>query len=330
MAMLAGQQAESMTSKGTLEWLLEESQPAIRYRTLTELSGKSEGDPEVRAARERVVKTGWAADILAKQNRDGTWGPEESLYRPKYLSTNWMLLILADLGATKDDPRIAKACERWIDAFAKPDGGFGIDGMRSHLCTAGNMARALVQFGYADHPKVRSAFGWLAENRDKKGGWSCFGSGRNLDSWEGMSAFAVYPKEKWTEGMKQAVELGAEFFLERELHIQGSHYEPWYRFHYPVHYYYDLLVGLEFMTALGYADDKRLGHAMAHLKKRRRSDGRWNLDAVHPDLESKMKEWYDKNPKRRPTPFALEKINEPSKLITLRAMQVLNRLEGTT
>jgi len=319
-----------MTSKGTLEWLLEESQPAVRYLALTQLLGEPKDEAEVQKAKKRIPEEGWAADILREQRPSGMWVGDENLYRPKYLSTNWMLLLLADLGLTKEDPRIAKACEGWLEGFAKADGGFAPEGMsKSHLCTTGNTARALVRFGYVDHPKVRSAFEWLVENRDKKGGWSCFGSGRNLDSWEGMSAFAVYPTAKWTEGMKQAVELGAELYLERELHKQGSHYEPWYRFHYPVHYYYDLLVGLDFMTALGYGDDPRLGHAIAHLEKKRRSDGRWNLDAVHPDLEGRMAEWYDKNPKRRPTPFALENVNEPSKLITIRSMLVLDRLSKT-
>jgi hypothetical protein len=144
-----------------------------------------------------------------------------------------------------------------------------------------------------------------------------------------MSAFAVYPRSKWTEGMKRAVELGAEFYLERELHRQGAHYEPWYRFHYPTHYYYDLLVGLDFMTALGFGEDRRLRHAVSKLKEKRRPDGRWNLEAVHPDVEGSMADWYRKNPKRAPTPFALEEPGRPSKMITLRAMIVLDRLEGT-
>src|SRR5207302_8060743 len=94
-----------------------------------------------------------------------------------------MLLILSDLGLTKEDPRFAKACDLWMSRFTKADGGFAMDGSKKgHLCTTGNMARALVRFGYADHPAVEAAFEWLAKNRDKKGGWSCFGSGRNLDS----------------------------------------------------------------------------------------------------------------------------------------------------
>jgi len=122
------------------------------------------------------------------------------------------------------------------------------------------------------------------------------------------------------------VEKAAEFYLEREVHRQGEHYEPWYRFHYPVHYYYDLLVGLDFMTALGYAKDKRLNHAIEVLKKKKGKDGRWNLDAVHPDVEGGVAEWYAKHPKQAPTPFSLEKVGEPSKMITLRAMIVEKRL----
>ena len=316
-----------MASKSPLEWLIEEDQPAVRYLALTTLQGKPETASEVRAANAQIPKKGWAADILARQDPAGWWARGENLYTPKYLSTNWMLLILADLGLTGADPRIDKACKLWIRKFSMEDGGFSMSGTkRGHLCTTGNMARALVRFGYADHPKVRSAFEWLEKTRDKNGGWSCFGSGRNLDSWEGMSAFAVYPREKWTPGMTRAVEDAAEFYLQRELHKQGDPYRPWERFHYPVHYYYDLLVGLDFLTALGYTDDPRLDYALTLLKKKRRPDGRWNLDAVHPDLEGKMAEWYAKYPKHALTPFALERAGEPSKMITLTAMRVLARL----
>ncbi len=318
-----------MSRAVVLDWLLERNQPAARFLTLTELLEKEKDNPEVIETREQLAKRGWAADILGNQLPDGSWISGESLYKPKYLSANWMLLILSDLGLTRNEPRIAKACELWIKRFAKTDGGFAMGGVtKSHLCTAGNTARALVLLGYIDHPDVRRSFEWLVKNQAEKGGWSCFGSGRNLDSWEGMSAFAVYPKQNWTRSMKLAVEKGAEFYLEREMHKQGEHYEPWYRFHYPVHYYYDLLVGLDFMTALGYGNDRRLGHALAVLKEKRRPDGKWNLDAIHPDVEGGMGEWYRKHPRQAPTSFGLEKAGEPSKMITFRALRVLKRIDA--
>jgi hypothetical protein len=307
---------------------LEKDQPCVRYLTLTQLLHKAKEDPEVNVAKKMATKTGWAADILAKQTPEGWWVDGESFYRPKYLSTNWMLLILSDLGLTKAEPNVRKACEMWIRRFAKKDGGFGLERWgKGHLCTTGNTARALVKFGYADHPSVKRSFEWLVKNQSAKGGWSCFGSGRNLDSWEAMSAFAALPKQKWTKGISRAVERGAEFFLERELHKQGARYRPWYRFHYPTHYYYDILVGLDFMTALGYRDDKRLSFAVQLLRKKRRRDGRWNLDAVHPDVEGGLARWFKKHPKDRPLPFSLEEPGQPSKMITLSAMRVLSRLE---
>lgn len=130
--------------------------------------------------------------------------------------------------------------------------------------------------------------------------------------------------------MQACAERGAEFYLERELHRQGERYPPWYRFHYPVHYYYDVLVGLETLTSLGYGDDRRLRYALSLLEKKRRPDGRWNLDAIHPDLGGSLarsrREWYREHPKDRPTPFALEKVGAPSKMITLRALLVLDRV----
>jgi len=318
-----------------LDWLLEESQPSVRYLTLTELLGRREQGSEVKEAKKSITRTGWAADILNSQAPGGYWIAQENLYRPKYVATNWMLLILADLGLTKAEPRIKRACEMWMKRFAAEDGGFDSSSKGSpkygHLCITGNTARALVKFGYTDHPRVRTAFEWFVKSQAPLGGWSCWNygtspRGRNLDSWEPLSAFAVYPRQKWTHGMKIAVEKGAEFFLERELHRQGDRYEPWYRFHYPVHYYYDLLVGLDFMTALGYSGDKRLGYAISLLKSKRRPDGRWNLDAVNPDPESPQGRWNIEHPKQATTPFALEKPGKPSKIITLNALKVLGRI----
>jgi hypothetical protein len=322
---------ELTKDRATVNWLLEKNQPCVRYLTLTQLLRKEEGDSEVVASKKMITKTGWASEILARQTSQGWWVDGESLYQPKYLSTNWMLLILSDLGLTKSEPRVRKSCELWIRRFAKKDGGFGSERWsKGHLCTTGNTARALVKFGYADHPKVKHSFDWLIENQSPKGGWSCFGSGRNLDSWEPLSAFAALPRQKWTRGIRQAVEKGAEFFLERELHKQGDPYRPWSRFHYPIHYYYDLLVGLDFMTALGYGDDKRLKFAVQLLKKKRRRDGRWNLDAVHPDVAGGMAGWFKKHPKDKPVPFSLEQPGQPSKMITLSAMRVMDRLNGAT
>jgi hypothetical protein len=311
-----------------VEWLLKPSQPSARYLTMRDLSGEtSRGDLE--GARRAIASKGWVADLLSRQKPGGNWlAKEENLYRPKYISTNWMLLTLSDLGVTKDDPRIAKSCSLWMDTYSRADGGFDTPGSEhSEHCLTGNTARALVKFGYVDEPRVRSAFELLVKTQKADGGWHCFGKRGTIDSWEGLSAFAAYPRQKWTRGMKAAVERGCEFYLERGLYRQGARWAPWFRFHFPYHYYYDILVGLDFMTALGYTDDKRMKSAVSHLKKKRRRDGRWTLDAVHPDYnnDGKWPRWWKQYGKRF-HPFALEQVGRPSKMITLRALTVLKRL----
>jgi hypothetical protein len=155
----------------------------------------------------------------------------------------------------------------------------------------------------------------------------------NSNSWaptrsrflEPLSAFEVYPHQKSNRSVNVAVERGAEFFLEHELHKQGACYEPWDRFHYPIHYYYDLLGGLDFTTALGYSNDKRLEYAISLLKQKKRRYGRWNLDEINPDPESPQGKWDKEHPKEASIHFGFDKPGRPSKTITLNALKVLDR-----
>ncbi len=317
----------SGAAPAVVDWLLEPEQPAVRYRTLTELLGRPAADPEVRAARSAIPNVGFVPTLMEGRRKDGGWSADRTLYVPKYLSTNWRMNVLADLGVDRSWPVIAKSSELWMARYPLAGGGVGGNSKGTgHHCLVGSMTRSLIRLGYGDDPRIRRSLDWLVETADPKGGWSCFGRGRNLDSWEGLSAFAAYPRDRWTAPMQRTVERASEFFLERELHRQGAEYPPWFRFHYPVHYYYDLLIGLNLLTSLGYADDRRLRFARDHLLAKRRPDGRWLLDAQHPDVEGGMAAWLARHPKDRPTPLELEAAGAPSKLVTLTALKVLARL----
>ena len=321
-----------MSRPRVLEWLKGQDQPAVEYRTLRELEGRPESDPQVASARKRIPTIGWAAEILAQRDPGGWWVQPESLYRPKYLSTHWQMLVLSDLGVTRALRPVRESCELWMRGFAMKGGGVGGNSKGDgHHCVVGNMTRALIRLGYGEDPRVRRSLEWLVRTADPKGGWSCFGEygrGRNLDSWEGLSAFAAYPRSQWTASMQRCIESAAEYFLSKELHHQGTRYPPWYRLHYPVHYYYDLLVGLDLLTSLGYSDDPRLRYALAWLQEKRRRDGRWNLDAQHPDAGGSYLRWWTAHPGQRPKPLRLETVGRPSKMITLTAMKVLDRVDG--
>lgn len=310
----------------TMEWLLGDEQPSIRCLALRQLLGRREDDPDVQAARNRIPRTGWAAEILSEQLPGGYWNNNEKLNRPKYLATYWKFLVLVELGLTGTDERLKTTSSLLLDKCGRPDGGFSFWEM-SHFCVTGSITQSLITSGLEDG-RITRALDWIVDSQKDDGGWHCFPSKTGtLDCWEGLFAFAALPKSKWTRRMTKSAERGAEFFLERKLFQEGeTRYEPWFRFHFPTHYYYDILVGLDILTSLGYADDRRLRPALEALMRRQTVDGKWVLDAVHPDVDGEAKEGYMKYEPHWPIPFVLEKVGEPSKMITLRALRVLARV----
>jgi hypothetical protein len=317
----------------TVDWLLEKEQPSIRYLTLTQLLRRRESDPEVREAKADLPTVGWVAELLARRDPAGWWVRDRGWLEPRFVGTHWNMLALADLGATRAIPEVERSCEYWMGKSPLQGGGVGGFGKgKGHHCYTANMARGLVRLGYEDDPRVRRTLEWIVRTAHPKGGWTCRFStagpatSRSLDAWEGLGALAAYPRSKWTAGMQACAERSAEYYLERELHQQGERYEPWYRFHWPVHYYYDLLVGLDCLTALGYGQDRRLRYALDLLRTKRRPDGTWNLDAAQPDPDPETARWFAAHPKQRPQPLSLEVAGRPSKMITLRALTVLSRI----
>ena len=81
-----------------LDWLLEEKEPSIRYRTLTELLDKPDDDWEVIAAKEKMVNSKTALRLLAKQDENGLWAQKDygTMTDLRYLT------VFAELGFGKD------------------------------------------------------------------------------------------------------------------------------------------------------------------------------------------------------------------------------------
>ena len=298
--------------------------PSVRTRYFIEVEGRAAGDPRVRRARKTIGKIGWAAELLSHQWPDGHWvTPRTSgrdLYRPKYIVTNWLAIVLADLGMTRSDPRIGRTARLLIDRWSRR--GDDLSGSGGEICVTGNAVRTLVRFGYLNHPAVQRSIDWILRAQKSDGGWHCFPSRTGtLDGWEGLAALAEIPEEARNDRVRISIERGAEFYLERRLMHEGDgSYEPWFRIHYPNHYYYDILVGLKILSRLGYGKDRRMKTPLNWLRRKRRPDGSWSLDTTHPDLDPTGTGYQPRPPI---FPMFLEAPGGPSQWATVEALSIM-------
>jgi hypothetical protein len=91
-------QWENTVKERTINWLLEETNPSVRYFTLRDILDKREDDPQVLAAKHLIPESRIVKEILRKQNPRGYWMEPANPYHPKYKSSYWTIMILGQLG----------------------------------------------------------------------------------------------------------------------------------------------------------------------------------------------------------------------------------------
>jgi hypothetical protein len=312
-------------------WLMgARADPSVRHRYLVEVEGRPPGHAGVRAAQRLIGRAGWAARLLEDQHPDGHWVTpgtrSRDLYVPKYIVTNWRAIMLGELGMTRSDPRIRHTAELILKRWGRGREPLAGD---PEICITGNAVRTLLRYGYVDHPVVEREIRWIVKSQKSDGGWHCFKSGHGtLDGWEGLAALSYLPEDRRDGPIQRAIDRGAEFYLRRHLMDEGpTRYEPWFRIHYPNHYYYDVLVGLQILARLGRLGDRRAAPALRWLRSKRSGDGTWALDAVHPDFTDARFDRYAP-PWLQIFPVMLERTGVPSQWATVSALSVLARAES--
>ncbi len=324
------------TEPASLPWLQEpdESNPAVRYFALRDLLGRADDDPEVTSAQADVMRAGPVPAILDAQYPDGYWIKPGPGYTPKYRSTLWQVIFLAQLGADGRDPRVRRAIEHVFAHALAPNDGFAMRGNVSTTlhCLWGNVVRALLELGYERANDERlsrtidalarsitgEGYDWYRKGGIQAPGFVCSANYGLPCAWGAVRALWALnsvPLPLRTPVVEAAVETCTTFLLRYDIaRADYPHKErinsSWFKFGYPLGYVTDVLLNLEALVEAGCGGDPRLGEAIELVLSKRDEQGRWKMEYSY---NGKM--WID-----------IEKKGEPSKWVTLRAMRMLKRM----
>ncbi len=327
-----------------LPWLLERESPRARYLALRDLVGLPPGDPELADARTTADRHGPIAMVLAHMDAAGYWAEPGPGYLPKYRSTIWSVILLAQLGASvQEDERIARACAYLLDHALASGGRFSTTGTPSGTidCLQGNLCWALLELG-CDDPRLEAAFDWMARSVTGEGvappgekeaplhyyaskcgpTFACGANDKQPCAWGAakvMLALGRLPVAQRTPQIERAIRRGVDFLLGVDpataAYPSGYSDRPsgnWWKFGFPVFYVADILQIVEALVALGYGADPRLENALTLIRSKQDAQGRWPLE-----YDYAGKTWVD---------FGAKK--QPNKWVTLRALRVLRAVGG--
>ncbi len=80
---------KNLLNSDPTDWLLEESNPSIRYYTLRWLLDLPESDPDVSFAVQSIAQSAPIQKLLSRQRPEGYWGSDD---RPHHGTKRFLLL----------------------------------------------------------------------------------------------------------------------------------------------------------------------------------------------------------------------------------------------
>ncbi len=300
-------------NEAVIDWLLA-GDAAVQYQTRRDLLG--EEDPELQA---RIATDGDAAAILAARGENGHWG--RGFYQPKWTSTHYTLLELANLGLPATHPEARGSVDLILREEKGADGGLNPSRTLrcSDVCING-MALNYCSHFEAPTEALRSLVDFILGQRMPDGGFNCRSnrSGAthssvhtSLSVIEGCTAYLASGHSHRADELRQARAATIAFLLRHQLFRSHRTGEPIHvdmtRLHHPTRWRFDVLRCLDALAAAGLDHDARMDNGLEVLRDRQRPDGRWAANRGHPGE----------------THIAYPRAGQPNRWVTLVALRVL-------
>lgn len=165
-----------------INWLLEEKEPSVRYRTLTELLGKPETDPEVIEAKQAVLQSKNVCRLFDRLDERGLF-PHISKYYGNFTTFNY-LYALAELGLKKDDPHINEIVdwiltpgedkhEHFMQKEFQNEHAYLLDESNLGSCRQTDFLGTLIRLGFGDDERVKKLIEVFVSKSRFDGGYLC-------------------------------------------------------------------------------------------------------------------------------------------------------------
>lgn len=264
-----------------MEWLLESDDPSITYFFLSEILERPDHSRPLRDARQQIRTSPAVQTILDHQHADGWWETPDHLTEPKHRTTLWRLYLLAELGMTGQDFRVATAADYVLETFMTSDGDFLLtpDGPVVRHWVPGLLLWSLYRLGYLEDERIRRATGRMVDIA-VAGDWI----GRDADGrprpWAGLRtlwAISAVPAQYRSSGMEEVVGQGANAFLQHALMTPSAEAK---QLSFPNYDPQDVLYALRVLTALGFGSDPRVTSVLEKLLQKQVDGGRWPVERV--------------------------------------------------
>lgn len=284
-----------------INWLLDPSEPSVRYRTVTELLGTELTVDEHRQHKAAIYESKPVEKILKHMLSDGSWPG-----RGENISPTFCVSHLAELGVDKNYPPM----DLTVSYLMKRNAGKDFHG---YPCNDAIQLRALVQAGCKEHPFVQRQLARVLEVGHTDGGYlcsrptftdktkSCLHGSQNT-----LLLYAELPETWDTPSCKALV----DYFLERHIYFKRNDLSVKprgdLRTIYPFILRQGLLRPLYALSRMGYGTRPELNCAWNLLEQKRTPDGAYIVDWTPPT-----------------TYFSGGKRGMPSKWVTLYALLAL-------
>jgi len=302
-----------MDNAEIIDWLLA-GDVCVQFQTRRDLLGDAQ--PKLQL---HISEEGWGKAIMDAHNGGIGWG--QSYYQPKWASTHYTLLDLCNIEIHPDQDIIRCDITHALHSVkSKTDGGIlpiGDVG-KSDVCVNGMFLNFACYFG-ANGDELKSVVDFILDQRMVDGGYNCRSNRAKCQhsslhsTCSVLEGFRRYLHSGYTyraDEIESSMRAAEEFMLVHQLFISDRTGEiidkRFLNLSYPYRWYYSVLRALDYFQAANRPWDARLQPGLDVIRKKRKKDGRWNVQAKHPGQ----------------THINMERAGKPSRWITLFALRV--------